>query len=146
MKLEHIDRLSGGRKRFRDGTPRWSQRSSVRTSSGWPWGPATGPLWSLSVRGRWLSTRRSLAKARRQAAGVGKLSPLEHWREAVREAEDLVSGVRGNFDEDARRDLVAGDVVRRQADPVLHEAVVSADAEKHRAPSSTPRRCTARRG
>ena len=34
-----------------------------------------------------------VANARKKAAGSGKLSPLETWREAVKEAEELVSAV-----------------------------------------------------
>jgi hypothetical protein len=33
-----------------------------------------------------------VAKAQRTAADLGQLSPLEHWREAAKEAEELLAG------------------------------------------------------
>ena len=37
--------------------------------------------------------------------------------------------MRGSFDEDERRDLVADELIRLKADPLLCKAVVSPDAE-----------------
>ena len=48
----------------------------------------------------------------------------------MKEAEDLVARVRGNFDEEERRDLVADELIRLNADPLLYKAVVSPDAEE----------------
>lgn len=71
-----------------------------------------------------------MANARRKAAEQGQLSPLEHWRDAVKEAEELVAGVSGVGDEDEARQVVADDLERRGADPILYRAVVSPEAKE----------------
>jgi len=64
-----------------------------------------------------------VAKAERKAAGQGQLSPLEHWREATAEAEAMLAAIKGGLDDDDRRDVLAEDLHRRGADPVLVKAV-----------------------
>eukprot|EP00903_Cladosiphon_okamuranus_P022015 g20242.t1 len=71
-----------------------------------------------------------VAKAKRTAAEQGQLSPLEHWRESVKEAEALVAGIRGVRDEHEARQVLADDLRARKADPVLYKAVVSPEAEE----------------
>jgi integrase len=71
-----------------------------------------------------------VAKAKRSAAAKGQLSPLEHWREAVKEAEALVEGITGVRNEDEARRVLADDLRQRSADPVLYRAVVAPDADE----------------
>ena len=70
-----------------------------------------------------------VAKARRKATGPGQLSPLEHRREATAEAEAMIAAIKGGLDDDDRRDVLAEDLHRRGADPVLVKAVTQPEAE-----------------
>ena len=71
-----------------------------------------------------------ISKAQRAAAGQGQLSPLEHWREAVKEAEGIIAGVSGARSEDEARQVAADELERGEADPVLYRAVVEPDANE----------------
>lgn len=130
MKLKHVDELSGGRKRFRRRYPKVVAevlgesvfQVSMRAREG-------AELFTEHER---LLTEyeKIVAKARRKAAEEGQLSPLEHWRDAVKEAEQLVAGVSGVRSEHEARQVVADDLERRGADPVLYRAVVTPEAEE----------------
>ena len=71
-----------------------------------------------------------VAKAQRTAAELGKLSPLEHWREAVKEAGELVAGIKGVRGNDEARRAPADHLERTGANPMLYKAVVSPDANE----------------
>ncbi len=71
-----------------------------------------------------------VAKAQRTAADLGQLSPLEHWREVVKEAEELVAGIKGVRNDDEARRVLADDLERAGADSMLYKAVVSPDEEE----------------
>ncbi|WP_143514523.1 hypothetical protein [Primorskyibacter flagellatus] len=130
MKLKHVDELSGGRKRFRRRYPKAVARAL---------GDSVFQVAMKAREGAELFTEHAkllteyekiVDKARRKAAEDGQLSPFEHWREAVKEAEELVAGVSGVNSEDEARQVVGDDLKRRGADPVLYRAVMSPEAEE----------------
>ena len=129
MKLKHVDELSGGRKQFRRRYP----KAVV---------PVLGEeFFQVSMKARegadlvaehetlMREYEKLVSKAVRRAAGQGQLSPLEHWREAIKEAERMVASVIGDFSEDERREILADDLRERAADPVLYKAVAIPNAE-----------------
>jgi integrase len=130
VKLKHVDELSGGRKRFRRRYPK-----AVAEALG-------DDFFQVSMQSRDgadLFTEHArliseydkiVAKALRTAAERGQLSPLQHWREVIKEAEALVTGVIGARGEGDARQIVADELERLGADPVLYTAVVSPDAEE----------------
>lgn len=75
---------------------------------------------------------RNVAKAER-AAGIAhlddRLSPLEQWREARRDAAEMLDAFKDDLTEDERRELLGGEFERRGADPFLYQAVVTPEAE-----------------
>lgn len=129
MKLKYIDILSGGRKRFRR---RYPQPIAEVL------GEAVFQVAMQAREGADLFTEHAkllaeyekiVKKAKRTAAELGQLSPLEHWREATNEAEELLAGITGVRDEDEARRVLADDLKRRGADPTLYKAVVSPQAK-----------------
>ena len=130
MKLKYVDELSGGRMRFRRRYP----KSLVRTL-----GDEVFQVAMTARDGADLFTEHAkllaeyekiISKAQRAAAGQGQLSPLEHWREAVKEAEGIIAGVSGARSEDEARQVAADELERGEADPVLYRAVVEPDANE----------------
>ncbi len=130
MRLRYIDSLSGGRKRFRRRYPKAVAEVL---------GEAVFQVAMVAREGADLLNEHAkflaeyekiVAKARRNAALQGQLSPLEHWREAIKDAEAMVAGVSGARDEDDARQLLAEDLQRRGADSVLYRAVVEPDAQE----------------
>lgn len=130
MKLKYIDELSGGRKRFRRRYPKavaevlgegvFQVAMQAREGAD-----------LFTEHGKLLTEyEKIIAKVRRKAAHDGQLSPLQHWREAVKEAEELVAGVLGVNSEHEARQLASDDLERRGADPILYRAVISPDAEE----------------
>jgi len=130
MKLKYVDELGGGRKRFRRRYPK-AVAQVLGESVFQVAMKARDGAELFTEHAKLLSEyEKIVAKARRKAAEQGQLSPLEHWRDAVKEAEELVAGVSGVRDEDEARMVVADDLERRGADPVLYRAVVSPEAEE----------------
>jgi hypothetical protein len=129
MKLKHVDELPGGRKRFRRRYPK-----VVVATIG-------EEFFQVSMKARqgadlvtehetlMREYEKLVSKAMRRAAGQGQLSPLEHWREAVKEAEAMVAAMSGGTSEDDRRDILADDLRHRGADPILYRAVMMPDVE-----------------
>ncbi|MBM05938.1 MAG: integrase [Oceanibulbus sp.] len=131
MNLKHVDELSGGRKRFRRRYP----KSLV---------PVLGEaVFQVAMKAReggalvseWESLMktydRNVAKAERAAGVAGaddRLSPLELWREARRDAAAMLAAFKDDLTEDERRELLGDELERREADPVLYRAVVEPDA------------------
>lgn len=70
-----------------------------------------------------------VSKAKRKGAGQGLLSPLEHWREAVLEAEQMLSQIEGGLSDADKREVLAADLHRRGADPVLVAAILDPENE-----------------
>lgn len=130
MKLKHVDELSGDRKRFRRRYP--TVVAEVLGDSVFQVAMRAREGAELFTKHERLLTEYEeiVAKARRKAAEGGQLSPLEHWREAVKEAEELVAGVSGVRSEHEARQVVADELERRGADPVLYRAVVTPEAEE----------------
>jgi len=129
MKLKHVDDISGGRKRFRR---RWPK--------------AVAHLFDVPCLDVYMVARdgaqlvaehedilvqfeKAVSLAKRKAAGQGKLSPREHWREAVKEAGELVKGIKGSLDEADKRDVLVESLQQARADPVLIKAVLDPSNE-----------------
>jgi integrase len=129
MKLKHIDELSGGRKRFRRRYPK--SVTEVLGEEFFQVAMKARDGAALVAEREELLTQyeKLVAKAQRNAASKGKLSPLQHWREAVKEAESLVASIKGGMEEDERREVLAEDLHRRGADPVLLRAIIAPDSE-----------------
>ncbi|WP_375699300.1 tyrosine-type recombinase/integrase [Pseudophaeobacter sp. TrK17] len=130
MKLKYVDELSGGRKRFRR---RYPQAVAEVL------GESVFQVAMKAREGAELFTEHAkllaefekiVAKAKRTAAEEGQLSPVEHWRESIKEAEALMAGIRGVRDEHEARQVLADDLRARKADPMLYKAVVSPEAEE----------------
>ena len=130
MKLKYVDELSGGRMRFRRRYP----KAVVKVLGEGVFQVAMKAREGAELfteHGKLLSEyEKIVAKAMRTAAEQGQLSPLEHWREAVIEAEAIVASVKGARDDDDARRLVAEDLQRRKGDPLLYRAVIAPEAEE----------------
>jgi hypothetical protein len=92
MKLKHVDALSGGRMRFRKRYPK-----AVIEVLGEPHlqvaMKARGGVDLVAEQENLMAEyAKIVAKAQRTAADLGQLSPLEHWREAAKEADELLAG------------------------------------------------------
>lgn len=129
MKLKHVDELSGGRKRFRRRYPKAVIATLGVEIFQVPMKAREGADLVFEHGTLMRQYEKIVAKALQCAAGQGQLSPLEHWREAAKEAEAMVASVRGNFSDDERREILADDLERRGADPMLYEAVVTPEAK-----------------
>ena len=130
MKLKYVDELSGGRKRFRRRYPQAAVKVLGEAVFQVPMKARDGADLFTEHAKLLLEYEKIVAKAKRTAAEQGQLSPVEHWREAVKEAEELLAGISGVRDEDEARQLLADDLAARGADPVLYKAVVSPEAEE----------------
>ena len=130
MKLKHVDELSGGRKRFRRRYPKPVAEVLGESFFQVPMRAREGAALVAEQETLLAEYDKIVAKARKKAAGAGQFSPLEHWREAVKEAEEMVASIKGNFSEAGRREVLADELRRAEADPVLYKAVVSPDAEE----------------
>ncbi len=130
MKLKHVDELSGGRKRFRRRYPKAIVDVLGEGFFQVPMKARHGAELVSEQEALLSEYEKIVAKARRKAAARGQLSPLEHWREAVTEAEEMAASVNGTLTEDERREVLADDLERRDGDPVLYRAVVSPEAEE----------------
>lgn len=129
MKLKHVDELSGGRKRFRRRYPKAVIATLGEELFQVPMKAREGADLVVEHEALMREYEKIVTKARRRAAGQGQLSPLEHWREAVKEAEAMVASVSGNLSEDERREVLADDLRHRGANPMLYKAVVMPEAE-----------------
>lgn len=129
MKLKHVDNLSGGRKRFRRRYPKVVAKVMGDNFFQVPMKAREGAALLVEQEALLAEFDKIVAKAKRKAAGQGTLSPFEHWREAVKEAEAMMAGVIGARDEDEAQAILADDLYKRGADPVLVKAVMQPDAE-----------------
>ena len=130
MKFKYVDSLSGNRKRFRRRYPK-AVAEVLGESVFQVAMKARDGADLFTEHAKLLSEyEKIVVKAKRTASEKGQLTPLEHWREAVKEAEALVAGITGARNEDEARRLLADDLERRGADPVLYRAVVSPEAKE----------------
>ncbi|MCG3267245.1 hypothetical protein [Yoonia sp. I 8.24] len=95
MKLKYVDTLSGDRKRFRRRYPK-AVAEVLGESVFQVAMKARGGADLFTEHAKLLSEyEKIVAKAKRKASQGGQLTPIEHWREAVAEAEALVRGISG---------------------------------------------------
>ena len=134
VKLQHIDSLSGGRKRFRRRYPK-----AVAEVIG-------DEYFQVAMKARegvaLVSEREALTAefdkvvkdARLRAAGLDPDTPMRKWEKAVDIAEQTLSRVVVSAsgcevtDEDLRRSVLADELERTKADPMLYKAVLSPSA------------------
>ncbi|SHL09258.1 hypothetical protein SAMN05444414_1051, partial [Roseovarius marisflavi] len=128
MKLKYVDVLSGGRKRFRKRYPKAVAHLFEDEFFQVPMKAREGVALVIERETLLAEFDKIVAKAKRKAAGAGQLSPLEHWRESVAEAEAMLAAIKGMPDDgdegDDRREVLADDLRLRGADPVLVAAVL----------------------
>lgn len=105
MKLKHVDELSGGGKRFRRRYPKVVIPTIGEEFFQVPMKAREGADLVTEHEALMREYEKLDSKALRKAAGQGQLSPLEHWREAVKEAEALDTRVRKAIAEDWRHVL-----------------------------------------
>lgn len=129
MKLKYVDELSGGRKRLRRRYPKAVAEVLGEEFFQVPMKAREGAALVVEQEALLAEFDKIVTKAKRKAAGQGALSPLEHWREAVKEAKAMKAAVIGARDEDEAQEILADDLNRRGADPVLIKAVMQPDAE-----------------
>ncbi|MFO7770210.1 MAG: hypothetical protein R6V38_02460 [Roseovarius gahaiensis] len=130
MKLKHVDELSGGRKRFRRRYPKAVSRILGEEFFQVPMRARDGAALVAEQENLLAEYDKLVAKVMRKAAGKGQLSLLQHWREATAEAEAVVAAIKGGLDDGDRREVLAEDLYRRGADPILVKAVVQPEAEE----------------
>jgi integrase len=130
MKLKYVDDLSGGRKRFRRRFPKAVSAVLGEEFFQVPMKAREGAALVVEQEALLAEYEKMVTKAKRQAAGQGSLSPLEHWREAVSEVTAMKEAIVGDLTEDDRREVLADDLHRRGADPVLVKAAIAPDAKE----------------
>ncbi|UWP91405.1 tyrosine-type recombinase/integrase [Aliiroseovarius crassostreae] len=123
MTLKYVDELSGGRKRFRRRYPKVVAEVMEASFFQVPMKAREGAALVAEQEALLAEFEKIVEKAKRKAAGQGKLSPVEHWREAVKEAEELVAGVKGSLSEADKREVLAESLQQDGADPTLIKAV-----------------------
>lgn len=130
MKLKYIDTLAGGRKRFRRRYPR-AVAEILGESVFQVAMKAREGADLFSEHAKLLAEYdKIVAKAKRKAAKNERLTPFEHWREALQEAQNLLDGVSGARDQDEARQILADDLASRGGNTMLYRAVVSPNAEE----------------
>ncbi len=130
MKLKYVDDLSGGRKRFRRRFPKAVAGVLGDEFFQVPMKAREGAALVTEQEALLVEYEKIVAKALRKAAGQGTLSPLEHWREAVAEVTAMKDAIVGHLSDDDRQEVLADDLHRRGADPILVRAVMTPDAEE----------------
>lgn len=130
IKLKYVDNLSGGRKRFRRRYPKAVAQVLGEEFFQVPMKAREGSSLVFEQEALLAEFEKIVAKAKLKAAGMGMLSPLEHWREAVKEAEAMKSTIIGARDDDEAQSILAEDLYNRGADPVLLKAVMQPNAKE----------------
>jgi integrase len=130
MKLKYVDDLSGGRKRFRRRFKKAVAEVLGEDFFQVPMKAREGAALVAEQEALLAEYEKIAAKAMRKAVGQGTLSPLEHWREAVAEITAMRDAIVGDLSDDDRQEVLADDLNRRGADPLLIRAVMAPDAEE----------------
>ena len=130
MKLKYVDNLSGGRKRFRRRYPKAVETVLGEEFFQVPMKAREGAALVAEQESLLAEYEKIVTKAKRRAAGQGSLSPLEHWREAVAEVTAMKEAIVGDLSDDDRQEVLADDLHRRGADPVMIRALMTPDAEE----------------
>ncbi|WP_146204887.1 tyrosine-type recombinase/integrase [Jannaschia seohaensis] len=129
MKLKYIDKLGGGRLRFRRRFPKDVQPLLGEEFFQVPMKAREGHA-LVTERERMLA---AFEKVVRQARGRERMSPLERWRASVVEADQMqaeVRGFEGPDGEDDRREVLAESLQQQAADPMLVKAVMAPKAKE----------------
>jgi integrase len=129
IKLKHVDELTGGRKRFRRRYPKNVVAVLGEEFFQTPMKARDGAALVVEQESLMREYEKLVAKARRLAGEKAQLSPLEHWREAMKEAEALVASIKGGGSDDERREILGDSLREHGADPVLYNAVVNPEAK-----------------
>ncbi|EAQ45635.1 site-specific recombinase, phage integrase family protein [Roseobacter sp. MED193] len=128
MKLKYVDELSGGRKRFRRRYPKAVALALGDTFYQVPMKAREGAALMQEQEKHVRAFDMAVAKA---TGGSGGLSPLEHWKDALRQAEEALEAMTATgMNEDDKRGVLADDLHHRKADPVLVKAVSAPQSEE----------------
>ncbi len=127
MKLQHVDELSGGRKRFRRRYPKAVAKALGEVVFQVSMQAREGAALVVEQEKLVREFEKLVAKAQGEAPEV---SPRDHWQETLAEAEAMIAAIKGTLSEDERREVLAGDLHSRGADPVLIKAVIAPQSEE----------------
>ena len=130
VKLKHVDDLKDGTFRFRRRYPKklWDilgeepmqERMKARDEVG-----------LVREQAAWLAEfDRRVADAEKKLLGLSGESPRQKWARYLDEADRMVADISGPVEIGDKRTLLAAELARVEADPLLYRAVAS--------PASTP--------
>ena len=134
VKLQHIDSLSGGRKRFRRRYPKAVAEVIGEEFFQVPMKAREGAALVSEREAHTAEFDRVVKDAKLRAAGLDPDTPMRKWEKAVTSAEQMVSDVVvipsgcEDEDEELRRSVLADELERAKADSVLYKAVMSPSA------------------
>lgn len=127
MKLKYVDELSGGRKRFRRRYPKAVAEALGEDFFQVPMKAREGGALVAEQERLVAAFEKIVSKAQ---GGAGQVSLREHWRDALRQAEAMLEAIRGDLSADDKREVLADDLHRRKADPVLVRAVAAPQSKE----------------
>ncbi|WP_299558428.1 tyrosine-type recombinase/integrase [uncultured Sulfitobacter sp.] len=127
MKLKYVDELSGGRKRFRRRYPKAVAEALGEVFFQVPMKAREGAALVAEQERLVAAFEKIVSKAQ---GGAGQVSLREHWRDALREAQAMLEAISGDLSEDDKREVLADDLHRKKADPVLVKAVAAPQSEE----------------
>jgi hypothetical protein len=119
--------LSGGRKRFRRRYPKAVAKALGEDFFQVPMQAREGAALVAEQEKLVREFDRIVAKAKGE---VPEVTPRDHWRETLAEAEAMVAAIKGTLSDDERREVLADDLQSRGSDPVLIKAVVAPQSEE----------------
>lgn len=119
MKLKHVDELSGGRKRFRRRYPKAVGKALGEDFFQVPMKAREGAALVAEQERLVAEFEKIVAKT---VSGGAILSPREHWQYAQKEADAMLSAIKGSLSVDEKREVLVDDLRRRGSDPVLIKA------------------------
>lgn len=127
MKLKYVDNLPNGRKRFRLRYPKVVGEALGARYFQVPMKAREGAALVVEQE-RLLAEYNKVVAFHEGAAGV--ISPREHWLYAQKEADTMLSAIKGSLSEDDKREVLADDLHRRGSDPMLVKAVSAPQSDE----------------
>ncbi|TVS01075.1 MAG: hypothetical protein EA407_13000 [Rhodobacteraceae bacterium] len=137
MRLNYIDELSGGRKRFRRRFPKEVREVIGREFFQVPMRSTNGAKLVAEKDALLVEFDKIVKEAKRRLRGVDKVTPRQLWADAKAKADEMVSSVvvfqdddddQQLDEDDLKREIVADLIESEGKDPLLYKAVVSPSA------------------
>jgi len=116
----------GGRKRFRRRYPKATSKALGEDFFQVPMKAREGAALVAEQERLVAAFEKIVAKSRESA---GQVSKKERWEDALKEAEAMLSAIKGGLSEDDRREVLADELHRIGADPVLVKAVAAPQSD-----------------